>query len=75
MAHLGHVFAGGGRDSRPVIKIWVDSTPPPAGRVVTSDGASPLAFAGWLQLLQILVDALATDARPGEPDPGGQTGA
>jgi hypothetical protein len=44
--------------------------------VVTSDGAPTLAFAGWLQLLQILVDALAADGdRPDDLDPGGPTPA
>ncbi len=43
-----------------VIEIWVDTTQPLAGRVVLGDDP-PHPFAGWLQLLGILVDAVTRE--------------
>ena len=39
------------------IEIEAGSTPPPCGDVVV-DGSSPQEFAGWLELLAILTEAL-----------------
>lgn len=61
MAHLGDVSALGGRDSQPMIRIWVESVQPPTGRVVTAEGQHPRRFTGWLDLLGILADAIAAD--------------
>ncbi len=50
-----------------MIRIWVDSTQPPIGRVVTAEGQPPRVYSGWLDLLGILADAMAGGA---EPEPG-----
>jgi hypothetical protein len=42
-----------------MIEIWVDGCQPPTGTVVAAHGAAPQAFAGWLDLLRILADAIA----------------
>lgn len=42
-----------------MIEIWVDGGQPPTGRVVAEHGAAPQPFAGWLDLLRILADAIA----------------
>lgn len=70
MAHLGHVSASSRRDSPLVIKIWVDADDPPTGRVVACFGDPPQPFAGWLQLLAILAQAVSRDRFPVKP-PGG----
>ena len=53
-----------------MIRIWVDSTQPPTGRVVTFEGQPPRPYSGWLDLLGILADAMAAEREP-EPEPGG----
>jgi len=52
----------------PMIRIWVDTTEPPTGRVVIAPGRTSRPFSGWLDLLGILADAMSVDAV--EPDPG-----
>lgn len=44
-----------------MIEIWVDAAQPPAGRVVVAPGDEPRAFAGWIDLLRILADAIAAE--------------
>jgi len=56
------------------IRIWMDTTQPPTGRVVTVEGGPAKPFAGWLQLLSILAGALQPPAaapvtRPSETAP------
>lgn len=41
-----------------VVHIWMESTHPPTGRVVSVEGEPAQPFAGWLQLLTILTNAL-----------------
>ena len=71
----GYGVADGARDARMVqIHIWIETTQPPTGRVVTVEGQPAKDFAGWLQLLSILASALQppSDApltRPGETAP------
>lgn len=45
-----------------MIEIWVDGSQPPTGRVVAAVGAAAQPFAGWLDLLRILADAMGTAA-------------
>jgi hypothetical protein len=57
------------------VHIWIDTTQPPTGRVVTEEGETAQPFVGWLQLLTILAHALqpppaAPLTRPSEaPEP------
>ncbi len=44
-----------------MIRIWVDSTQPPVGWVVTVEGQPPRAYSGWLDLLGILAEAMVPD--------------
>ena len=60
-----------------MITIRVEGRGPPSGEVAVDEGA-PIPFAGWLQLLGILSDALFDPGSPGlahglrgELDPGG----
>jgi hypothetical protein len=41
-----------------VVHIWTETTHPPTGRVVSVEGEPAQPFAGWLELLSILADAL-----------------
>lgn len=40
------------------VHIWMDTSQPPTGRVLTAEGEPAQPFVGWLQLLTILADAL-----------------
>ena len=52
-----------------IINILLGATEPPAGHVVA--GARQLAFAGWLELFQILAEvARPSDGSAGGPGPG-----
>jgi hypothetical protein len=58
----------------PMIRIWVESAHPPCGRVVF-EGQSGRIFAGWLDLLSILADAIASGPVDGPPDGAGSADA
>ena len=56
------------------VHIWMETTQPPTGRVVTVEGEPAQPFVGWLQLLTILANALqppvaAPLTRPSESAP------
>ena len=56
------------------VHIWMDTTHPPTGRVLTVEGGPAQPFVGWLQLLTVLANALQPPAaepltRPSEPGP------
>jgi hypothetical protein len=53
-----------------VIEIWVDTDDPPTGRVVACVGDPPQPFAGWLQLLAILTNAVSPSGAPVRPAGG-----
>lgn len=58
------------------VNIWIETTQPPTGRVVTADGGPAQPFVGWLQLLTLLAKALqppgaAPLTRPSETGPSG----
>jgi hypothetical protein len=55
----------------PMIRIWVESVQPPTGRIVTADGQHPRLFAGWLDLLSILADAMSGEATEDSGHAGG----
>lgn len=59
MVHVDHVSATpAARQSRVVIEIWLDASPPPSGRVVIAGREEEQPFDGWLQLLHILADVI-----------------
>jgi hypothetical protein len=47
-----------------VVHIWMETTHPPTGRVVSVEGEPAQPFAGWLELLTILSDALEPAPAP-----------
>jgi hypothetical protein len=57
---VGHDFGAASHQSDGVVDVHisVETTDPPAGRVVTGEGEPGQAFVGWLQLLSILANAL-----------------
>ena len=63
---VGHDRDGAGRQSQRMveIRITMETTHPPTGRVVTGEGAPVQAFVGWLQLLTILANALQPAVEP-----------
>lgn len=60
------MFTGGARaDPEPVlIHVRVEVTEPPCGLLWPDEG-EPVAFSGWLDLLRVLSDLLAS--QPGAP--------
>ena len=60
MAHLGHDWGVACNHSGDVIEVHIsmETAQPPTGHVVTVDGEPAQPFAGWLQLLTILAQAL-----------------
>lgn len=44
-----------------VVEIWVDTRQPLSGRVATGGREGTIPFAGWLELLSILVEELQPD--------------
>jgi hypothetical protein len=57
-----------------MIRIWVNSSQPPCGRVVMFEGQPARVFAGWLDLLGILADGLATGGNLDSPADGASDG-
>ncbi len=69
MSATGHlVAAGAGAGEAVEIEISVASTQPPQGDV-TVEGGHRQCFVGWLQLLSLLVEAVARPAEPTSPPP------
>ena len=44
------------------VHIWIDTTQPPTGRVVTEEDETTQPFLGWLQLLTTLAHAVQPPA-------------
>ena len=59
---MGHDWGGacGQSDGVVDVRISMETTDPPTGRVVTAEGEPGQPFVGWLQLLSILGDALVS---------------
>lgn len=64
MAHVGHDRGAVSRQGGRVVQvhIWMDTTQPPAGRLITAEGEPARPFVGWLQLLAVLAEAFERQA-------------